>query len=147
MSCNRIVSPGLVTHETVFFRSNVSLSSVTVRVVPALAPYVTASPATIGSVTPSTSYAIRLTIAIPIGQSVSVALSGAIQLLSGTRVIAQPLPLTLDFEFSSFKLIDPSKLVVSSDGSVFPVNQLIVRLTSAATFTDVQDIVGSLGAD
>jgi hypothetical protein len=53
----------------------------------------------------------------------------------------------LDFEFSSFKLIDPNKLIVSSDGSVFPVNQLIVRLTSAATLTNVQDIATSLGAD
>jgi subtilisin family serine protease len=115
--------------------------------VPSLAPLVTVTPSHFSSLSPAVSYAVDLTIAVPSGAAASTLIAGTVHATQGATTIAAPLPVSLDTEVASFKTVDPTKLIMTSDGSVFPTNQVIARLISTATPEDAQQIATLIAGD
>ena len=80
---------------SVSFVSTENLSNVSVSIVPALAPYVSASPVSFGSIAAGSTVAVELTFSVPRNATVGT-VDGTLHVRnSGNRTYARPLPVTI----------------------------------------------------
>jgi hypothetical protein len=95
------VGAGQSTTTTATFTATEDASNVAVRVVPALAPYVSVTPTSFSSIAKGMSYPVNIAVAAsataPLGTT-----TGTIQLKQGSATIAKPLPVSVDVVWPTF---------------------------------------------
>lgn len=88
--------PGGVQVVTVSFQTTESLSDIDVFIVPALLPFVSASPSRFFQIEPHQSGIVDFTISIPTTIPAGTVIEGSIQLKRGGQTVAKPLQMTLN---------------------------------------------------
>ncbi len=142
----RLLFPGEQLHLTISFQSSQTLSNVRASVVPAFRGFVAVSPSFWPSITKGATYSVDLVVTIPSSQVTGVTYEGVVQLKIGNGTIAKPLPILLDIERFAFHDDAADRVIVDSNGAIYPVDQLIVSLQTGQNTSAALDIASQIGA-
>jgi hypothetical protein len=144
---------GTVTSMQVQFRSDVTLSNVSLRIVPTLSRFISLSPSTFNAVPAGSVQNVNITFTVPKGTTPQT-FDGTIQVKSGNATVAQPLPVILEVVEATSTQVPPTISLPSPDriGSVSGESNFRLVLDEIDVFfeegTDpslISDFVGQLG--
>jgi hypothetical protein len=134
-SVNQKLGPGQSQSIAVSFTASENISKTTVRVVPNLQSLVQVTPSTITNIQKGQTAHLMLNMAVPIAASPGT-FQGTIQLLVGSSVIAQPLPVNVTVVWPAFT--DPATgvgITYTTFGSTGTVSSDVVDFGSKGTGT------------
>ncbi len=137
--------PGQTYQTSLTFTSSAELRELSVFVVPELQPFVTVRPSFFPHVTTNTPYTATVTVTIPTDSPLGLIYSGTVHLRTNLQTVPQTFKISFEVLPAGFEPVDSRSVVQDSDGSIVPVTDLLVQMSSDSTFRDAVTVAQNIG--